>query len=247
MAAHARAKPRPVLLTGAGALRRAWRGWRRSRPFSGALVTIAGGTEIAAGRLVGARARPAGHRADRHADRGRHPGLRPAAAVRPGPALGVRHGAILLAASALTTSHLGGYLVGTVLAASGGAVAFAWVPRVPAGRRVRAPIPGFTLIRGEGGLHPGPGGPHPGPGGRPSLAATRPDLAVTRPGPPGRDQRFAARTALVSADHRSARASPCAGRSGPPRPGCARRASAWRPTGDCARCPATGAAARRSR
>ncbi len=46
MAAHARAKPRPVLLTGAWALSRTWRGWQRSRPFSGALLTIAGGTEI---------------------------------------------------------------------------------------------------------------------------------------------------------------------------------------------------------
>jgi hypothetical protein len=55
--------------------------------------------------------------------------------------------AILLAIVALMTSHLGGYLVGTLLGLAGGAVAFAWVPMMPA---ARVPLPaGFRLIRGE--------------------------------------------------------------------------------------------------
>jgi hypothetical protein len=183
MAAHARAKPRPVLLTGVGALRRVWRGWQRSRPFSGALIAIAGGTEIMLVSLSD----------HGHSTRVIVPvgtliagGILACALLLlfdPAQRSVYATAAILLGASALTTSHLGGYLGGTVLAASGGAMAFAWVPRVPAGRRVRAPIPGFTLIRGDGGLGPDPGGPRPGPGGRPSLAATRPDLAVIRPGP----------------------------------------------------------------
>jgi hypothetical protein len=186
MAAHARAKARPALLTGAGALSRAWRGWQRSRPFSGALLAIAGGTEIMLVSLSD----------HGHSTRVIVPvGMLIAGGILacallllfdPAQRSVYATAAILLAASALTTSHLGGYLGGTVLAASGGAVAFAWVPRVPAGRRVRTPIPGFTLIRGEGGLRPDPGGPRPGPGGRPSLAATRPDLAVTRPAPAAR-------------------------------------------------------------
>lgn len=186
MAAHARAKPRPVLLTGAWALSRVWRGWQRSRPFSGALLAIAGGTEI---MLVSLSEHGHGTRVIVPVGMLIAGGILACALLLlfdPAQRSVYATAAILLAASALTTSHLGGYLGGTVLAAAGGAVAFAWVPGVPAGRRVRAPIPGFTLIRGEGGLHPGPGGPHPGPGSRPSLAATRPDLAVTRPGPVAR-------------------------------------------------------------
>lgn len=173
MAAHARAKPRPVLLTGAGAVTRVWRGWQRSRPFIGALIAIAGGTELMAVTLS----------VPGHSTRIIVPvgaliagGILACALLLlfdPAQRSAYATVAILLAAIALTTSHLGGYLAGTVLAAAGGAVAFAWVPQVPAGRRVRAPIPGFTLIRGEGGLLPGPGS-------RPDLAVTRPDLAVTR-------------------------------------------------------------------
>lgn len=175
MAAHARAKPRPVLLTGVGAVTRAWRGWQRSRPFIGALIAIAGGTEL----MVVSLSVPG------HSTRV----IVPVGALIAGGILACAllllfdpaqrsvyaTAATLLAATALTTSHLGGYLAGTVLTAVGGAVAFAWVPQVPAGRRVRAPIPGFTLIRGEGS------GLRPGPATRPDLAVTRPDLAVTRP------------------------------------------------------------------
>ena len=49
-----------------------------------------------------------------------------------------------------------------MLAASGGAMAFAWVPQ-PAGRRVR-PADLATLIRGDGGLGTDHDGPSPGPG-----------------------------------------------------------------------------------
>jgi hypothetical protein len=169
MAAHARARPRPVL-DGFGAVRRAWRGWRRSRPFRGALIAIAGGTEI---MLVSLSPPVRGTRI-----------IVPVGVLIAGGILACAllllfdpaqrsvfaTAAVLLGVSAMTTSHLGGYLVGTILSVGGGAAAFAWVPRVPPGRRVRMPIPGFTLIRGEGGPTP------------PS-ASSRPDLAVTRPGP----------------------------------------------------------------
>jgi Family of unknown function (DUF6114) len=174
MAAHARARPRPVL-GGVGAVIRAWRGWRRSRPFSGALIAIAGGTEIL---LVSLSLPVRGTRI-----------IVPVGVLIAGGILACAllllfdpaqrsvyaTATILLGVSALTTSHLGGYLAGTMLAVGGGATAFAWVPRVPAGRRVRAPIPGFTLIHGGGGLQP------PSIGGRPDLTVTRPDLTVTRP------------------------------------------------------------------
>jgi Family of unknown function (DUF6114) len=65
--------------------------------------------------------------------------------------------AILLAISALTTSHLGGYLLGTLLGGAGGATAFAWVPEMPppAERPAQAGPPGFTLIRGDAEGVPG--------------------------------------------------------------------------------------------
>jgi hypothetical protein len=62
--------------------------------------------------------------------------------------------AILLAISALTTSHLGGYLAGTLLGAAGGAVAFAWVPSLRPGDAAPSVLPGFTLIRGEAEARP---------------------------------------------------------------------------------------------
>ena len=61
--------------------------------------------------------------------------------------------AILLSITALKTSHLGGYLVGTLLGVAGGAIAFAWVPGLPTGDAAR-PLPGFTLIRGEADTRP---------------------------------------------------------------------------------------------
>jgi|HubBroStandDraft_5_1064220.scaffolds.fasta_scaffold182722_2 hypothetical protein len=93
--------------------------------------------------------------------------------------------AILLAITALKTSHLGGYLIGTMLGLAGGAVAFAWVPMVPP---VRAPLPaGFRLIRGEAD---GPPAARPGRPSRPRPA--HPDqppgrLPARRPGWAGSD------------------------------------------------------------
>jgi 4-amino-4-deoxy-L-arabinose transferase-like glycosyltransferase len=150
MAAHAR-KPRGVHGL-AGAARRAWRGWRRSRPFWGAVIIMAAGAEIAAVRFS-------------------LPVNNPRTIVPAGVLIAVglvvcgllllfdpvqRSAyaivAILLAISALTTSHLGGYLVGTLLGAAGGATAFAWVPGMqppsPA-RSAPAGPQGFTLILGE--------------------------------------------------------------------------------------------------
>lgn len=169
MAAHARARPRPVL-DGFSSVRRAWRGWQRSRPFSGAVIAIAGGAEIMVVTLSSSI----------HGTRI----IVPAGVLIAGGILACAllllfdpaqrsvyaTAAILLAISALTTSHLGGYLAGTLLGGAGGAAAFAWVPRMPPGRRVRTPIPGFTLIHGEGGLRHQP-------------AARQPGLASTRPGP----------------------------------------------------------------
>jgi hypothetical protein len=65
--------------------------------------------------------------------------------------------AILLAIVALMTAHLGGYLIGTLLGAVGGSVAFAWVPGQqpePRPRHGRAPRPdgpgpALTLIIGD--------------------------------------------------------------------------------------------------
>lgn len=147
MPSHAREKPRPIRNSAAGG-RRAWRSWQGSRPFSGALIVIVGGAEILATRL----AMPP-------APRTIHPvGMLIAGGIVAcgllllfGPAQRTLYAtaAILLAISALTTAHLGGYLLGTILGAAGGAVAFAWVPSVPAEQRVRPALPGFTLIRGE--------------------------------------------------------------------------------------------------
>jgi hypothetical protein len=55
------------------------------------------------------------------------------------------------------TAHLGGYLIGTLLGAVGGAVAYAWVPReqgAPPARHGKAsrgdgPGPALTLIIGD--------------------------------------------------------------------------------------------------
>jgi hypothetical protein len=152
--AHARTKPRPVR-TAAGRASRAWSGWQRSRPFRGAVLAIAGGAEIMLVRFT-------------------LPVHNPRTIVPAGLLIAVgiivcgllllfdpvqrsvyATAAILLAISALTTSHLGGYLVGTLLGGIGGAVAFAWVPGVPSGDAAPVPLPGFRLIRGEAEAPPG--------------------------------------------------------------------------------------------
>jgi hypothetical protein len=130
--------------------RPAWNSWRQSRPFLGGLVIVAGGAEIAAVRLT----LPI-HSSPIIVP----PGLLIAAGIvacgllllfYPVQRSVCATAAVLLAISALTTAHLGGYLAGTALAAAGGAVAFAWVPRrPPAPAPGRGGPPGFTLIQGE--------------------------------------------------------------------------------------------------
>jgi Family of unknown function (DUF6114) len=136
----------------------AWRGWRRSRPFWGALITMAGAAEIATIRL----SLPV------HSPRTIIPaGVLIAAGLVAcgvlllfGPVWRSAYATVivLLAILALTTSHLGGYLLGSVLAGIGGATAFAWVPtRAQApGAPVGPAVPGFTLIRGDADGSAGP-------------------------------------------------------------------------------------------
>jgi hypothetical protein len=146
--AHAR-KPRRQTLPAAA--RRSWRGWRRSRPFWGALCTVAGGAEIAAVRLTLAVGRP---------DTIVPIGVLIAAGLVVCGLLLVfdpvqrslySTAAILLAIAALATSHLGGYLIGSALGAAGGAIAFAWVPMVSgtAPTRPAHSTGPLTLILGE--------------------------------------------------------------------------------------------------
>ena len=151
MPAHARKRRGTADV--ARAARRAGRGWRRSRPFWGAVIILVAGGETAAVRFtLPLRATwtilPAGL-------------LIVGGMIACGllllfdPAQRSRYavGAILLSITALETSHLGGYLIGTLLGLAGGATAFAWVPRL-APAPPAAP-PGFTLILGEADRQPG--------------------------------------------------------------------------------------------
>ena len=149
MPAHARKRRGTADV--ARAARRAGRGWRRSRPFWGAVIILVAGGETAAVRF------PLPLRATWT--------ILPAGLLIVGgmiacgllllfdPAQRSRYavGAILLSITALETSHLGGYLIGTLLGLAGGATAFAWVPRL-APAPPAAP-PGFTLILGEADRH----------------------------------------------------------------------------------------------
>jgi Family of unknown function (DUF6114) len=164
MPAHARRSRGVRGLVAAG--RSAGRDWRRSRPFWGALITMVGAAEIVTVRL----SLPV------HSPRTVIPaGVLIAAAIAACSLLllfdPVQRSIyatliILLAILALTTSHLGGYLVGTVLACAGGATAFAWVPgRAQSADAAMRPLaPGFTLIRGEADDRAGGGGARPGDG-----------------------------------------------------------------------------------
>jgi hypothetical protein len=145
MPAHARSRPRPA--DAVGAARRAGRGWQRSRPFWGAIIILVAGAETAAVRftlplreawtILPAGLLIAGGMIACGLLLLFDPAQRSLYAV----------GAILLAITALETSHLGGYLVGTLLGLAGGATAFAWVPGLPPAPP--AAPPGFTLIIGE--------------------------------------------------------------------------------------------------
>jgi hypothetical protein len=165
MPAHAR--KRRGAADAAGAARRAGRGWRRSRPFWGAVIILAAGGETAGVRftlplrttwtILPAGLLIAGGMIACALLLLFDPAHRSLYAVA----------AILLSITALETSHLGGYLVGT-----------AWVPGLPAA--LPAAPPGFTLILGEADRPPGaPARRHRQPGGRPggsprSLAGTEP-------------------------------------------------------------------------
>jgi Family of unknown function (DUF6114) len=176
MPAHAR--KRRGAAAAAGAARRAGRGWRRSRPFWGAVIILVAGGETAAVRLtlplrttwtiVPAGLLIAGGMIACGLLLLFDPAHRSLYAVA----------AILLSITALETSHLGGYLIGTLLGLGGGATAFAWVPGLPSAPP--AAPPGFTLILGE--AHRPPGAParrHRQPGGRPGGSPGR--LAGTEP------------------------------------------------------------------
>jgi Family of unknown function (DUF6114) len=159
--------------------RPAWNSWRRSRPFLGGLVIVAGGAEIVAVRLT----------MPIHSSPIIVPvGLLIAAGIiacgllllfYPVQRSVYATAAVLLAISALTTAHLGGYLAGTALAAAGGAVAFAWVPRRPPVSGRGGP-PGFTLIHGEADGRPDR--PDSALGTDRRLRAAGADGLVTKPG-----------------------------------------------------------------
>jgi Family of unknown function (DUF6114) len=172
MPAHARKRRGPADV--AGAARQAGRSWRRSRPFWGAVIILVAGGETAAVRFtLPVRAAwtilPAGLLiAGGMIACGLlllfDPAQRSLYAVA----------AILLSITALETSHLGGYLIGTLLGLAGGATAFAWVPGLPAAPP--AAPPGFTLILGEAHRRPEASARrHRQPGGAPGRpAGTRP-------------------------------------------------------------------------
>jgi hypothetical protein len=176
MPAHAR--KRRGAADAAGAARLAGRGWRRSRPFWGAVIILVAGGETAAVRftlplrttwtILPAGLLIAGGMVACALLLLFDPAQRSLYAVA----------AILLSITALETSHLGGYLIGTLLGLAGGATAFAWVPGLPA--VPPAAPPGFTLILGEADRPAGaPARRHRQPGGRPGGSPRR--LAGTEP------------------------------------------------------------------
>ncbi|HEX5289468.1 MAG TPA: DUF6114 domain-containing protein [Streptosporangiaceae bacterium] len=175
MPAHARKRRGAADV--AGAARRAGRGWRRSRPFWGAVIILMAGGETGAVRftlplrttwtLLPAGLLIAGGMIACGLLLLFDPAQRSLYAVA----------AILLSITALETSHLGGYLIGTLLGLGGGATAFAWVPGLPPARPAQS---GLTLIMGE--ARPPAGAPprrHRQPGGRPAGSPGR--LSGTEP------------------------------------------------------------------
>ena len=166
----------------------AWRQWRHTRPFWGAVLVIAGGTEIL---LTEAAAIPivvhigllgvAGY-------------LIPIILLITGLLL-LFHPvqrtfysliAIILALGCWITSNLGGFLVGMLAGVIGGSLAFAWRPRQdpeqedrrgksPPGQR---PSAGIALIKGE---HPDQDEPGADDPSEASTADSRtPDAGLTK-------------------------------------------------------------------
>ncbi|MDG9701631.1 DUF6114 domain-containing protein [Streptomyces sp. DH37] len=111
-----------------------WRRWRRSQPFWGGLVTVAAGVEIAAIPLAPLKVML-------------HQGVAGTASVLLGAVMVVlglsawftpHHRTlagvltVMVAASALVLSNLGGFLIGTVAGVVGGGLVFGWQPEAPA-------------------------------------------------------------------------------------------------------------------
>lgn len=109
---------------------KAWRRWRRSRPFWGGLLTVLAGAEICAIPLAPLKVML-------------HQGIAGVPSVLLGivmimlgisawvtPQYRSMAGLVttLLAAAALVMSNLGGFLIGTLLGVVGGAMMFAWRP-----------------------------------------------------------------------------------------------------------------------
>jgi hypothetical protein len=108
-----------------------WRGWRRSRPFWGGLATVVAGAEICAIPLAPLKIML-------------HQGIAGIPSVLLGlimivlglsawfaPHYSGLAGVVtvLLAAAALVISNLGGFLFGTLIGVTGGALIFGWRPR----------------------------------------------------------------------------------------------------------------------
>lgn len=118
-----------MLLIRRGRLR--WRAWRRSRPFWGGLATVVAGAEICAIPLAPLKIML-------------HQGIAGIPSVLLGlimivlglsawfaPHYSGLAGVVtvLLAAAALVISNLGGFLFGTLIGVTGGALIFGWRPR----------------------------------------------------------------------------------------------------------------------
>lgn len=139
----------------AGRARRRWRDWRRSRPFWGGLLVVAGGAEIIATTLVSLGVTL---RVGLGGVGGLLGTIIALVLVLCGVLLWLSPAqrafysivAVVLALATFNTINLGGFLIGMLLGITGGALGFAWTPGQPA-RGGQAP-------GGQAGRGPGPGG-----------------------------------------------------------------------------------------
>ncbi len=111
--------------------RPAWRGWRRSRPFTAGLLLVLGGLELAGVSWSGLGFLPFTGTAG--AASWTLGGLLVVAGVTTWRTPGLRHFAGTLAAVlslvSLVAANLGGFLLGFLLTAVGSALALAWIPQ----------------------------------------------------------------------------------------------------------------------